>query len=201
MIAGMDDKTPRRTRRRGPEPATARRLEQAALNYLERFASSSANLQRVLLRRVERAVRAHGGDRREGERLVAAIVARYVAASLLDDQSHAAQQAASLRRRGASRYAIRGRLARRGVDAALSAAALARVDTDAGDGELAAACAFVRRRRLGPLRPPAARAAHRQKDLAALARAGFALALARRVLAAEDDAALAALERGEEARD
>lgn len=183
--------------RRGPKPATAPHLENAALHYLERFASSSGNLRRVLLRKVARSARIHGSDPAEGERIVDEIIARYLRSGLLDDRAYAAQQAASLRRRGTSRFGIRGRLAVKGVSGELVEDALAGLDAEAGEGELAAACAYVRRRRLGPCRAPAQRAAFSRKDLAALARAGFGLDLARRVLALPDADALAALERGE----
>ncbi|MGO8915379.1 MAG: regulatory protein RecX [Stellaceae bacterium] len=181
--------------RRGPKPATQAYLERAALHYLERFASSSGNLKRVLMRKVTRSARAHGTDAAAGERMVDALIARYLGAGLLDDRAYAAQRAASLRRRGTSRYAIRGKLALKGVAGELIDQTLG---AEAGESELAAACALVRRRRLGPLRAAHERAAHRQKDLAALARAGFGLDLARRVLGLGDEAALSALERGED---
>jgi regulatory protein len=184
--------------RRGPKEATAAHLENAALHYLERFASSSGNLKRVLMRKVARSARAHGSDAQAGERLVDEIIARYLRTGLLDDRAYAAQKAASLRRRGTSRYGIRGKLALKGVAGELIDEALTGLDAEAQDGELAAACALVRRRRLGPCRAPHDRAAFRQKDLAALARAGFGIGLARRVLALPDTAALAALERGDE---
>src|SRR3546814_7265925 len=47
------------------------------------------------------------------------------------------------------------------------------LDELAAEPELAAAIAYARRRRLGPFRTPDARADRRDKDLAALARAGF----------------------------
>ena len=196
------DTEPRRKpqRRRLPRQATAPHLENAALHYLERFSSSSANLRRVLLRKVARSARAHGTDPAEGAGLVEAIIARYLQSGLLDDAAYAAQKAASLRRRGTSRYGIRGKLAVKGVDAELIDATLERLDDEEGSGDLAAACALVRRRRLGPYRPPRAQAEHRRKDLAALARAGFSLDVARRVLAAPDIAAVEALARGEEPR-
>lgn len=193
----MDEPTSNRARR-GPRKVSAQYLERAALHYLERFASSSANLRRVLMRKVERSAQAHGTDPAEGARLVDALVARYLRAGLLDDQAYAAQKAASLQRRGTSRYAIRGRLALKGVDAELIDTTLERLAEESGEGDLAAACALVRRRRLGPYRPPAAREANHRKDLATLARAGFGLDVARRVLAAADPEALGALARGEE---
>jgi len=185
-------------RARQPRQATASHLENAALHYLGRFASSSANLRRVLLRKVARSVRAHGTDPAEGAGLVEAIIARYLQSGLLDDAAYAAQKAANLRRRGSSRYGIRGKLAVKGIDAEVIDATLARLDDGEGSGDLAAACALVRRRRLGPYRPPRAQAAHRRKDLAALARAGFSLDVARRVLAAADGDGVEALARGEE---
>jgi regulatory protein len=184
-----------RRRRRGPRTVTAPLLEKAALHYLERFASSSAHLKRVLMRRVARSARADGSDAAAGERLVDDIVQRYLRAGLLDDAAYAASQAASLRRRGASRHAIRGKLALKGIDAAQVEHALASVEGTEGS-EIAAAAALARRRRLGPYRAGATRDSHRQKDLATLARAGFSLDLARRVLAAADPDALDALVRG-----
>jgi regulatory protein len=151
----------------------------------------------VLMRKVMRAAAAGNGDRAEGERLVDALVARYVAAGLVDDKAYAAQRAASLRRQGNSRFAIRGKLALKGVESTLIERALGELDGDDAQGEIAAACALVRRRRLGPLRPAAARIDSWQKDLAALARAGFSLGVARRVLGAKDAGALEAMARGE----
>lgn len=184
-----------RQKRRLPREATTSHLENAALHYLERFSSSSANLRRVLMRKVARSARAHGTDPAEGAGFVEAIIARYLQSGLLDDAAYATQKAASLRRRGASRYGIRGKLAVKGVDAELIDTTLEQLDGEPGTGDLAAACALARRRRLGPYRPREERAARRQKDLAALARAGFSLELARRVLAAADIDALEALVR------
>ena len=195
----METEPGRKTRRRRlPRQATASHLENAALHYLERFSSSSANLRRVLLRKVARSARVHGTDPAEGAGMVEAIIARYLQSGLLDDAAYAAQKAASLRRRGASLYGIRGKLAMKGVDAELIGVTLERLDEQGGSGELAAACALLRRRRLGPYRPKGARAEHHRKDLAALARAGFSLDLARRVLAAADGDAVEALARGEQ---
>src|SRR5262249_52314473 len=64
----------------------------------------------------------------------------------------------------------------------------------AADPELAAACAFARRRRLGPYRrsPAAADARERGRELAAFARAGVARHAAEAVLDCADAAAVAA---------
>jgi len=183
--------------RKLPRRMTAERLENVALHYLSRYASSSGNLRRVLMRRVARAAAAHGDDPAVGAQWVEELIARFQRSGLIDDRAYAAQKAASLQRRGASRFGIRGKLRQKGVEAELIDDAMMTLD-DGGSGtaEFAAACALVRRRRLGPCRPAAKRGAMRQKDLAALARAGFGLDVARRALNAPDIATLEAWMRG-----
>ncbi|HXM85587.1 MAG TPA: RecX family transcriptional regulator [Stellaceae bacterium] len=187
---------------KAPRKITAQRLENIALHYLGRYASSSTNLRRVLMRRVERAAAAHGADPGEGAKLVEDLVARYLRSGLIDDRAYAAQKAASLQRRGASRFGIKGKLRQQGVAGALIDDALQGLEQQGGGAsELASACALVRRRRLGPYREKGRRAAMRDKDLAALSRAGFGFAVARRVLAAPDVAALERLARGSAAEE
>lgn len=181
--------------RGGKRALNAASLDNAALHYLGRFASSSANLRRVLLRKVARNAE-RDEDREKGAQLIEELIARYLRSGLLNDQSFAAQAAASLARRGASRFSIRGKLAQKGVGAELVKETLKALDEE-GDPEITAACALARRRRLGPYRQANLRAQWRQKDLAALARAGFSLDIARRILAVADVDELEALARGE----
>ena len=178
---------------RQQQPLTLAGLEKAALDYLGRYASSRASLRRVLGRRVARAASTGRIDKAAGARMIEEIIDRYVAAGLLDDATYAAQQAARLQRRGASAQGVRARLLQKGVEGETIRAALAAEP----DGELAAACALVRRRRLGPFRPAATRTAARDKDMGVLARAGFSRAIARRVLAAADADALDRIASGE----
>ena len=70
--------------------------------------------------------------------------------------------------------AIRLQLRRKGVGEDEIAAALAGLRDQLNDPELAAALAYARRRRLGPFRAETERPAQRERDLAALARRGFA---------------------------
>ncbi len=162
---------------------TRENLDRAALAYLERFDSSAANLRRVLRGRVARAARAHPDlDAAAAERLVDELVERYQASGLIDDARYAESMARGLQARGASRRGIRHKLRARGVSADTIDAALASAGRDSDDAELDAARAFVRRRRLGPHRPEQQRAERYQRDLAALARAGFSFEVARRAL-------------------
>jgi len=178
--------------RKAPRKATPKSLENAALYHLQRFSSSAANLRRVLLRRVERSARAHGSDRDEGTAAVDEIVARFVRSGLLDDRAYAEAKAGTLHRRGASARKIQATLMQKGVGQDDIETALASLTEETAEPELAAAIHLARRRRLGPYRAEEIREERRQKDLAALARAGFGYDIARRVIEATDVAALEA---------
>lgn len=171
---------------RPPRKVTAQSLENAALYYLQRFATSEENLRRMLMRRVERSAHIHGTDRDEGASLVAALVARYRSAGLLDDRAYARARAETLHRRGVPATGIRARLRHKGVgDDDITAALASLAGAVASGTDTAAAVNLARRRRLGPFRAAADRAAKRDKDLASLARAGFSWDLARRVVDAD----------------
>lgn len=175
-------------------PVSERMLENVALYYLQRFAASTESLRRVLLRRVERSARVHDTDRSEGRALVEIIVSRLAASGLVDDGAFAVARAARLHRQGKPACAIAAHLRERGIAPETIEATLSGLARDEG-GDWRAAVNFARRRRLGPFRT-GDRAAHRDKDLAAFARAGFSYAAARRVLAAQGPENLEAGEEG-----
>ena len=164
-------------------------IERWALHYLERYASSAENLRRVLMRRVRR----HSPQTApQVAALIDALVARYRESGLLDDAAYAAGRVQSLHRRGDSLQAIRARLAAKGVATSDVAEAVSRLRSTATDPDLGAACAFARRRRLGPYRRAAADHA---RELGAFARAGFNRRVAEAVLACADVETIEALAR------
>jgi regulatory protein len=168
-------------------------LERWALAYLGRYASSAENLRRVLLRRVRRRSPPGSEAVPQAAALIASLVERYRRAGLLDDALYAAQRAQSLNRRGESMGKIRARLVAQGIENSTATDALSALRDETGDPDLAAACAFARRRRLGAYRSSAP---DRARDLAALARAGFSRRIAEQVLACADTDALEALVTG-----
>jgi regulatory protein len=173
-------------RRVASDPLDPEAIARAALHYLERFDSSTANLRRVLMRRLRRASRDAPVDFDRAAVVIDALLERYQASSLLDDKRYARALATSLRARGSSRRAIIAKLRVRGVSSALAQAALDAVDTETADAELAAAIALVRKRRMGPHRPEGERETERRRDLSRLARAGFSFDVARRALRADE---------------
>lgn len=187
--------------RKVPRKVSAQSLENAALYYLARFSAPSAHLRRVLLRRVERSVRVHGGDTAEGRRLVDALIERFRRSGLVDDAAYAAGKARSLRRRGTSRVVIGRALRAKGLTAAETDAALTGLTEESGRStdeiELMAAARLAQRKRLGPFRPKTTRGELRERDMAALARAGFSYDVARRVIEADSAGTMEAMIRGE----
>ena len=171
--------------RRVPRKITPARLERIALAYLERYASSTENLRRVLMRRVKRAAAHHGSDPEDGAAMVDDLLRRYQETGLLDDDAYARMRTTSLHRRGASKRLIRAQLASKGVDSAIIGKALEALDGEHTNADLAAACRYARRRRLGPWRVRD-RDDNRERDLAALARQGFSYDVARRVIESEN---------------
>jgi regulatory protein len=167
-------------------------LEKWALFHLERYASSADNLRHVLQRRARRRIGRDGEAMRAAGVLIDILIANHRATGLLDDAAYAAGRARQGLARGRSLRRIAAGLAAKGIGAEDAAAAVAALDSGAADPELAAACAFARRRRLGPFRR---KAADRRRELAAFALAGFARGTAEAILACPDEAAIADLLR------
>jgi regulatory protein len=174
---------------RAPKPITARSLQDAAAFYLERYPSTAEGLRRVLMRRVRKAEAADAPVIDNVTQTIDAIVARFVAAGMIDDKAFAQTKARALHRRGTSGRVTRQRLKLAGIDDDTLATAMAgldrELDTDPQQREWQAAVALARRRRLGPFRDKD-REQHRNRDLAAMARAGFDYELARKVIDAAD---------------
>ncbi|MCK6504465.1 RecX family transcriptional regulator [Myxococcota bacterium] len=186
-------------------------LRARAERHLERFVPTEAQLRRVLLRYVANRQRRAGGDAQgaaggegdaqgteaAGRAMVEQVLADLRAVGLLDDRKVAEAWAGNLHRRGLSERSIQERLRQKGLSAPLREGALARVEAEAEAPELARACTYALRRRLGAARPEARRPddrdearKRREKDVAALCRAGFSLGIALRVVDAADLEAL-----------
>jgi regulatory protein len=179
-----------------PRIPTEAGLLKSAVHYLERFAASQAMLRRVLMRRVDRAVRAELIEREPGAEIVEKVVAKVIAAGLINDQTYADSRARTLLRRGRAPRAIAQDLRARGLgDQEITAGVAALTEEGDGDLELRAALRHAERRRLGPFgtipEDPEAAKAKRHKDLGNFARAGFSSAVAQQILAAPSrDAAI-----------
>ena len=162
-----------------PRPITREWLFRAAAHYLERYSSSTANLRRVLERKVMRRAHARGEDAGAFSNEIDETVAKFVELKLVDDRAYGEARVLSLRRRGTSQRMVAAKLSEKGVERDLVEELLAADETS----DRQAAFAYARRRRLGPHRLRN-RAERRDRDVAAMVRAGFGFADA---VAAIDD--------------
>lgn len=171
--------------RRKPRKVTSDSLRNAALHYLERYASSAGNLRQVLRRRVLRAARFHETDRDQADRWIEEIVAGFQSSGILDDAAYAEARVQSMFRQGRSLRAMARELKKKDVADDDIARALDALGSEHGDPNRAAAIRYARKRRLGPFRTDD-RDGRRERDLAAMARAGFDYDTARGIIDAED---------------
>ena len=179
----------RRTERRERvvRPLDAERLDELALAYVARFATSQGKLTSYLTRKLR-----ERGWAGEDQPDLAGLIARLVRIGYLEDAAYAKMRGASLLRRGLGARRIMADLNAAGVDEAAREGAQPREG-----GARAALLALARKRRLGPfaLTPPDRPT--REKHLAVLLRAGHRLDSARELVNLPDAAAADAWADGE----
>jgi len=156
-------------------PLDAAALEQAALSYAGRYATTRARLRLYLLHKLRERGWAEAHDPP-----VDALVERLSALNYVDDRAFAAARGAALTRRGCGARRVGAALRAAGIDEEDGAEARAA----AADGAWTAALRFAERRRIGPFAQAEADRPAREKALAAMLRAGHAPALARRIIGA-----------------
>ena len=176
---------PNSREKRVPKPLNPTRMNDLALHYVARFATSAAKLADYLRRKLRE--RGWEGD---GDPGIDALVDRFVAAGYVDDLAYARAKSGSLLRRGYGQQRVNQALGAAGIAEAV------REDVRAApDAQRAAALAMAKKRRFGPYAAEVPDRPLRQKQLAAMLRAGHPMDLARAVLeaasieAAEDWAA------------
>ena len=162
-------------RRRALPPLDEGRLNDLALRYVGRFATTRSKLRSYLARKLGE----RGWDG-EHEPDLAAIAERFAAHGYVDDSSYALNKSQSLTGRGYGKRRVTEALRAAGIEDEHGAAAQEHAEAEA----VSAALKFARRRRLGPFadsvpRDPKAK----EKALAAMIRAGHNFDLAQVILA------------------
>ena len=164
---------PHQRARKPRPPLDARRLDELALFYVGRFATSRAKLIFYL----ERKVRERGWED-TAEPGVEAVADRLVRLGYVDDAAFALSKARALTGRGYGEGRVRQSLRAAGIGE----------DDGAGARELAAASAitaavkFAQRRGLGPFGKSELDMRGRERALSAMIRAGHGFALAKAIL-------------------
>ena len=161
------------TRKRTRPPLDRQKLEQLALFYAGRYATTRARLRAYLHRKVKERGWSEGGDP-DVDRLVE----RFVERGYVDDKAFASARAASLQRRGFGERRVAEALRMAGIEEEDSGSAR----QQARERAFETALRFARRRRLGPFSPMPQDPAARRKAFAAMIRAGHGPDIARQVL-------------------
>lgn len=160
-------------RRRAPVPLDQPRLEELALRYVSRFATTRSKLLSYLSRKLR-----ERGWAGEQEAELEAIAERFVEFGYVDDAAFARAKAGSLSARGYGARRVGQALGQAGVSKEDSAEAMVLAD----DRSLEAALRFAKKRRFGPYGETRPDPAVRQKAIAAMIRAGHGFELSRRIV-------------------
>jgi regulatory protein len=161
--------------RRPSPPLDESKLNELALRYVGRFATTRAKLRSYLGRKV----RERGWDgAREPD--PARIADRFAEQGYIDDAAYALAKSKALTGRGYGKRRVLERLREAGVAEDDGAAAREHADGEA----VAAALRFAKRRRIGPFAAePISDPRARDKALGAMVRAGHGFAIARAIVA------------------
>ena len=170
-----------RPQRPPPPPLDAPALERLALRYVERFATTRGRLADYLTRKLR-----ERGWAGAGEADLAALAERMAALGYIDDRAYAEAKATAMARRGLGARRVGGALRQARVGEEDREALAPGIDARAWD----AAVAFAKRRRIGPFAAAPADRDTQRRQIAAMARAGHAFALARRLAEAAPGTAL-----------
>ena len=165
-------------RRRTPPLLDAGRIEELALRYVSRFATTRSKLRNYLTRKL----RERGWDGEQDPDLDA-LVDRFARLGYVDDAAFAKAKASSLSARGYGMRRVRQALAQAGVSESDGEDAR----NDAEGNAVEAALRFARRRKIGPFASAGERPTDREKALAAMVRAGHGFGLARLIVDTEPD--------------
>ena len=174
-------------RRRTPRPLDEERLRELALHYVGRFATTRAKLATYLGRKLR-----ERGWAGEGAPDLPALVERLADLGYVDDRAFAEARARSMARKGLGARRITQDFRAAGIDEGDAAELAPAIAERASD----AALAFARRRRIGPFGDGNPDRAVREKQIAAMLRAGHGFDLARRIVSLAPGEALGDCDEG-----
>jgi regulatory protein len=171
-----DRRPPRPPQEHRPKPLDQRLLGELALTYVARFSTSKAKLERYLKRKLyER------GWEGEEPADTAALAERFAELGYLDDAAYAQARASSLLARGYGARRVNEALGEAGI-----AEDIRRASAPGQHAARRAALKLAERRRLGPFGRELPEREAREKQLAAMLRAGHPLDMARYLVNAHD---------------
>jgi regulatory protein len=166
--------------KRTVRPLDQKQLQELALHYVGRYATTRSKLGDYLARKV----RERGWDDVRGPD-AEAITERFAELGYIDDAAFALSKSRALAGRGYGKRRLIQKLHAAGIEEEDSAAAREHADQEA----VSAALRFAERRRIGPFAPTqSTNRRDRERALAAMVRAGHGIDLARAIVELEPGA-------------
>ena len=171
-----------------PKEITPGQIEWAANNYMQRYIATEAQLRRVLMRRLQKNWRKRGENVTEDERqrgldLMGAQIEKVREAGRIQDDQVALMWTEHYVNRGKSAPFIRQKLREKGVDAEIIDRSIQQIHDQMADPALESAITYARKRRFGAYRKtPEQHAERKERDMAAMMRAGHRYEVVRQVL-------------------
>ncbi len=174
-VNGEGQRRKDRSRERAPpRPLNAARLDEMAIRYVSRFATTQAKLRDYLRRKLRERGWEPGSDA-DAEPPIEALIERVARLGYVDDAAFARAKGEALTARGLGRGRVTQALRAAGVSDDDGAEAKATADESAAE----AALHFARRKRIGPFAAVKPDRPGREKWIGAMLRAGHPMPLAR----------------------
>lgn len=185
MSENFVKKKPRR-----PRKISKSYLENSGAYYLERYGSSTENFRRVMRRKIHRSADFHEQDPQEFYPLLEEVIEKFQEMKILNDDLYCFHKVRSMRRRGTSARMIHSKLSQKGLTSDQINTALSRLGDENNISqkqmEREAADKYARKRRFGPYRTPID-PERMEKDMAAMARAGYSYDIVKEILNQDED--------------
>ncbi len=165
-------------------------IQGAAYRYLERYATTEANLKFILRRKIERILSSQEDTeeiRSQAEGWINDVVEKCVKIGLVDDQLYATSKMNSYITSGNSIANIKNKLRAKGVPADIVTVVIETAREEEPDLNLKSAIKYAKRRRFGPFRIREEQENTVDKENAAMARAGYSFDEVKRVLKGSRD--------------
>jgi len=161
-----------------PKPLNAAALEQMALRYVERFATTRGRLTDYLMRKIRERGWDGGADATLAE--PGELAQQMADLGYVDDRAFAEQRAAAMQRRGLGARRVAGAFREAGIDESDADSVAPAI----ADRAVESALAYARRKRIGPYGAGEGDRKLLEKQLAGMLRAGHRFDLARKIVAA-----------------
>ncbi len=182
---------PKGTIPKPPRKITKKYLHNSGLAYLQRFTSSTENFRAVMERKIKKSVKYHDMPTMdECHDMLNDTIDNFTRMGLLNDDAYLKGMIISLRRRGLSKNMILQKLQQKRLPQTCIIDAIKDHDDchqTIEDSDYIASIRFMRRKRLGPFRTK--QDFDFNKELSALARAGFSFDVAQKALKTDIESA------------